>query len=67
MAAGPALPSRILLKKIMPYSPIKLSFKSLLKVYAMNKEKRLKKDKKVEKLLKMDDAALEKWITKELG
>ncbi len=45
----------------------KAGIQSLLKVYDMNKSKGMKKDNKVEKLVKMNDAALEKWITSKLG
>lgn len=45
----------------------KAGIQSLLKVYAMNKGNGIKKDRKVEKLLKMEDAGLEKWIASNLG
>lgn len=45
----------------------KAGINSIIKVYTANKGNGMKKDKKVEKLLKMDEAALEKWISKELG
>jgi hypothetical protein len=45
----------------------KAAFQSLMNVYEINKNKGIKKEKKIEKLLKLDDAALEKWIARELG
>lgn len=42
-------------------------FQSLLKVYKNNKGKGIKKDKKVEKLLKLDDVKLKKWVKKQLS
>lgn len=40
--------------------------KSILKVYNFNKENSIKKDKKIEKLLKLDRVGLENWIKKQL-
>jgi len=45
----------------------KAGIQSLLKVYEINRGNGMKKDKKIEKLLKMEDAALEKWIVAGLG
>ncbi|HHC79245.1 MAG TPA: hypothetical protein ENK46_05135 [Flavobacteriia bacterium] len=42
-------------------------FESLIKVYTSNKENGIKKDKKVEKLAKLDKTGLEKWVRKKLG
>lgn len=40
--------------------------KSLVKVYAANKDEGMKKDKRVEKLLKMDESELQNWVVKQL-
>lgn len=41
-------------------------FTSLMKVYAANKGNGMKKDKKIEKLMKLNPEELKEWITKEL-
>lgn len=41
-------------------------FQSLIKVYTANKENGMRKDKKIEKLLKLDSTELETWIRKEV-
>jgi len=41
-------------------------FKSLIKVYAANKGNGMKKDKKIEKLMKLSPDELKAWIQKEL-
>ena len=54
-------------EKDNPVMANKAGIKSILKVYEKNKGNGIKKDRKVEKLLKMEDAALEKWIVSRLG
>ena len=39
---------------------------SLMQVYTSNKENGMKKDKLIEKLLKMDEAELQNWVAKQL-
>lgn len=39
---------------------------SLMQVYTSNKENGMKKDKRIEKLLKMDKAELQNWVAKQL-
>ncbi len=41
-------------------------FKSLMKVYANNKGNGIKKDRTIEKIIKMKPSNLEKWIRKEV-
>lgn len=41
-------------------------FQSLIKVYSANKGNGIKKDKKIEKLIKLDLSELEKWVRKEV-
>lgn len=45
----------------------KAGIQSLMKVYVLNKGNGMKKDKKIERLLKMDEATLERWIIAKLG
>lgn len=40
--------------------------KSLIKVYAANKAHGMKKDKRIEKLLKLDESELQNWVAKKL-
>ncbi len=39
---------------------------SLIKVYSVNKVNGMKKDKRIEKLIKMDESDLQKWVVKKL-
>ncbi len=39
---------------------------SLIKVYSANKVNGMKKDKRIEKLIKMDESDLQKWVVKKL-
>lgn len=41
-------------------------FQSLIKVYASNKGHGMKKDKKIEKLIKLNSLEFEKWVRKEV-
>lgn len=41
-------------------------FKSLMQVYMANRDSGMKKDKKIEKLIKLTPEALEKWVRKEV-
>jgi len=42
------------------------AFQSLIKVYVANKGRGMKKDKKIEKLIKLSSLELEKWVRKEV-
>lgn len=39
---------------------------SIIKVYSANKDNGMKKDKRIEKLIKMDESDLQKWVVEKL-